>query len=314
MSLLTGFDIGSDGAGANRGGYVSIGNFDGVHCGHRAMLSQLRERATADGVPAVVLTFDPHPIEVLRPEFAPPRLTTISRRMELLTQCGVDQVIVFPTTPAFLAQTPQQFFEEIVLRQLQARGLIEGENFQYGLNRAGNIETLRASCESAGISLDVVPSAWMHGKVISSSLIRNAIQAGGVSQAADYLGEAYQVTGTVVTGAARGRQLGFPTANLAEIQTLLPAEGVYAGSAVIDGQRYWAAMNVGPNPTFAEEQQKFEVHLLDFTGDLYGQPLTVSFLKRLRDTVRFSGLDALLLQLKQDVEAVRALAAPPVPE
>lgn len=293
-----------------QGGYVAIGNFDGVHRGHRAMLAQLRARATAANVPAVVLTFDPHPIEILRPEFAPPRLTQFARKDELLHQCGVDCVVALRTTAEFLTLSPQQFFEQIVRDQLQARGLIEGQNFQYGHNRSGNVQTLQTACESAGLTLDVVPSVEHGGQVVSSSLIRQTILAGEVAAAADYLTEPYQITGQVVHGAARGRQLGFPTANLEQVATILPSEGVYAGWAIVNGRKYAAAINLGPNPTFAVTHRKFEVHLLDFAGDLYDQPLRVAFLHRLRDTVRFSGIDALLAQLKQDVDAVRGLAAP----
>lgn len=301
MKLLHGFDD----PAAYQGGYVSIGNFDGVHRGHRTMIAKLIERARHDHVPAVVMTFSPHPISILRPQAAPPPLTTLERKAELLADCGVDCVIAYQTDWELLQLTPDEFFRSIILSKLQARGMVEGENFFYGHDRAGNVQTLRAACQAAGLSLDVITPVQFGSRVVSSSAIRRLVAEGAVSEAAELLGTDYQILGLVTPGAARGRTLGFPTANLINIAIEIPKDGVYAGRAIWQGQAYRAAINLGTNPTFAENQRKFEVHLLDFQGDLYGQQLAVEFVTRLRDTQPFASVELLLAQLKIDITATR---------
>jgi riboflavin kinase / FMN adenylyltransferase len=304
MKLLHGFDD----PAAYRGGFVSIGNFDGVHRGHQSMVARLLAHARADGVPAVVFTFDPHPIAILRPEHAPPPLATPARKIELLQQCGVDCVIAYPTDRALLQLTPDEFFQRIVVQELQSQGLVEGPNFFYGHDRTGNSETLRASCAAFSMQLEIVPPVRIGERLVSSSMIRGLIAGGNVAAAAELLGYRYQVRGLVSKGAERGRTIGFPTANLTEIATLLPADGVYGGRAFLRGAEYLAAINIGPNPTFDEHRRKLEVHLLDFSEDLYGAPLEVAFTTRIRDTVRFDSKEQLIAQLKLDTRAVRALA------
>jgi riboflavin kinase/FMN adenylyltransferase len=303
MNLLRGFESPS----FYRGGFVSIGNFDGVHTGHQAMLASLVGHARADGVPAVVLTFDPHPIELLRPEAAPPRLTTIAHRVELLQQFGVDCVIVLPTTQRFLALTAEEFFHTIVRTELQARGLVEGPNFFFGKNRQGSIAVLRELCAHNHVTLDVVPPVVVDQQLVSSSLIRSLIEVGEVKESARLLGHRYRLSGQVVHGAERGRKLGFPTANLAESTNLIPGEGVYAATTTHDGIEYGAAVNVGPNPTFGESAKKVEVHLLDFSGDLYGKSLDVDFGKKIRNVIRFASVDELLAQLRKDLIEIRSI-------
>ena len=303
MQILHGFDI----PAAYRGGCVSIGNFDGVHLGHRRIVETLLRRAREANRPAVVFTFDPHPITILRPGHAPPPLTTSARKVELLGEFGIDCVLLYPTDQALLDLTPDEFFDRIVQGELQATGLVEGPNFFYGHNRAGNVETLRQSCESAGLSFDAVEPIRLEGRLVSSSEIRGLIARGEVHSAAELLGRDYDVEGVVTQGAGRGRTLGIPTANLTGVKTLLPADGVYAGAAFVDGRRVAAALNLGPNPTFAEQARKLEVHLLDFSGDLYGRTLRVEFWERLRETVRFEGVERLKEQIAADIKHVRAL-------
>jgi riboflavin kinase / FMN adenylyltransferase len=293
---------------AYRGGYLSIGNFDGVHRGHQRIVSALVERARRDGVPAVVLTFDPHPIHLLRPLHAPPSLSTLAGKAELLAGCGVDCLIAYPTDEALLDLTPERFFAGIVQGEIAARGLVEGPNFFFGRDRAGDIETLRSLCDAAGLSLDVVPPVPFGDRLVSSSAVRSDIAAGRIAHAADLLGHPYRIRGTVIGGAARGGTLGFPTANLEQIETLLPADGVYAGIARCEGGSFPAAINVGHNPTFGEERRKVEVHLVDFTGDLYGAQLDVDLLDRLREIVRFDSAAELQQQLARDVEQAREAA------
>lgn len=305
MTVLHGFES----PALYREGFVSIGNFDGVHCGHQAMVAELVSRARAQKVPAVALTFDPHPIELLRPESVPPRLTTIGHRAELLQQYGVDCVIVLPTSPRFLTMTAEDFFHTIIRTELQARGLVEGPNFFFGRNRSGSVTVLRGFCSAHGLTLDIIPPVIVDEQLVSSSVIRSLIEAGDLRESVRLLGHAYRLSGKVIRGAERGRTIGFPTANLSELANLVPGNGVYAATATIQGTRYLAAVNIGPNPTFGETSRKVEVHLLDFRGDLYGTILDVDFLRRLRDVRPFSSVDQLLVQLKRDVEDVRLMAA-----
>lgn len=288
-----------------RGGYVSIGNFDGVHVGHQLMLRTLVQQATRENVPSVVLTFDPHPISLLRPSQAPPLLTTMEQRGELFESLGVEHLIIYPTDHAFLDLEPRKFFETIVRRELCAKGLVEGPNFFYGKDRAGSVETLRVASETAGIEFTVIPPVRVEGRLVSSSAVREVLLQGNVKTAAGLLGRAYAVSGEVVHGAARGRTIGFPTANLQGVATLLPRDGVYAGAVIVGGRKYRGAINLGANPTFQEEQRKFEIHILDFNGDLYGSMLSVEFIERIRDTRPFDSLQELLDQLHRDVEFVR---------
>ncbi len=303
MKLLRGFESPS----CYRGGFVSIGNFDGVHCGHQAMLASLVRHARADAVPAVVLTFDPHPIELLRPEAAPPRLTTIAHRAELLEKFGVDCVIVVPATPRFLSLTAEEFFYTIVRTELQARGLVEGPNFFFGKNRQGSIAILRELCEHNNVTLNVIPPVVVDQQLVSSSVIRSLIEAGDVKEGARLLGHSYRLSGQVVHGAERGRKLGFPTANLAESTNLIPGNGVYAATSTINGIEFGAAVNIGPNPTFGESAKKVEVHVLDFNGDLYGKTLDVDFRRKIRNVIRFASIDDLLAQLRKDLIEIRSI-------
>lgn len=291
-----------------RGGWVTIGNFDGVHRGHQSMLATLVQRARAAGTVAVVMTFDPHPIALLRPQQTPPALSLLDHKLELFEQHGIDTVVIYPTDHTLLQLTPDEFFQKIVLGELNAVGLVEGPNFFFGHHRAGNVGTLKTLCESAGRTLEVVPAVVVNGRMISSSEVRSRIAAGQIAEAVEMLGHPYRVRGFVGTGAARGRTIGFPTANLEKITTLLPPDGVYAGRCSINETAYPVAINLGPNPTFGEAARKFEAHLLDFAGDLYGKLLDIDFLARVRDVVRFESSDALKQQLNQDLETVRALA------
>jgi riboflavin kinase / FMN adenylyltransferase len=292
-----------------RGGYVSIGNFDGVHRGHQAMLNALTGRARSDGVPAVALTFDPHPIALLKPEATPPALTTIEHRAELLGRYGVDVMVVLPTDRKLLALTAEEFFESIIRGELRTRGLVEGPNFFFGRNRSGNITVLRGLCGTHGLSFDVVPPLTVDEQLVCSSVIRSLLDAGEMAHAVRLLGHAYRLSGLVERGAERGRTLGFPTANLGAVKTLVPANGVYAAWTTINDVRHPAAVHIGPNPTFGESAKKIEVHVIDFVGDLYGQPLDVDFLDRVREVRRFGSVDALRDQLQQDIAAVRIKTA-----
>lgn len=305
MQLLRGIDALADDC---RGGAVAIGNFDGVHRGHARIVERLRANAAAVGGPAVVFTFDPHPAMLLRPEAAPQPLTWIDRKAELLAALGVDAMIAYPTDEALLSLSAEEFFSDLVRRRLDARALVEGPNFAFGRGRRGTIELLRSLCTQSHVGLEVVEPIWEAGEIVSSSRVRRLVAAGEVAEAARLLTAPYRIRGLVTHGAGRGAKLGFPTANLAGVDTLLPAIGVYAGAVPSAGRRLAAAINIGPNPTFGEQAVKLEVHLLDHSGPLYGQTLEVDFLARLRDIRPFPGVDALRAQLAADVAAARRIA------
>jgi riboflavin kinase/FMN adenylyltransferase len=306
MKIQRGFE---DSAGY-RGGYLSIGNFDGVHRGHQRMLQTLVSLAHRAGVPAVAMTFEPHPLNLLAPDRAPARLATPEHKAELIAACGVDCLIVYPTDQSLLNLTASEFFEQIVRNEIDARGIVEGPNFCFGRGRAGTIEVLQAYCDAAHIELTIAEAVSVGSSLVSSSGIRQAILRGHLREAVAMLGHPYRLTGIVSRGAGRGKQIGFGTANLEQIATLLPADGVYAGTAEVDGQRYAAAINCGPNPTFGENARKVEAHLIGFPDrDLYGDRLSVDLLAHIRDTRPFSGVEALRAQLTEDIQRVAEIAA-----
>jgi riboflavin kinase/FMN adenylyltransferase len=292
-----------------RGGALSIGNFDGVHRGHLRLLERLVAHARQLGKPAVVFTFEPSPAAVLRPETAPLPLCWTERKADLLRRVGVDVVWAYPTTREFLQLEAQEFFWRFVVGQLQAQVLVEGPNFAFGRNRQAQIGQLEAWCAQAGIRLEVVEPLLVAGQTVSSSWIRQLLLQGEVQQAADLLGRPYRIRGRVIRGAGRGRQLGYPTANLQLDRLLLPAEGIYAGRAWL-GQDAWpAAISLGANPTFGETERKIEAFLIHFQGDLYEQVLELEFLARLRPVRRFPEVRALVEQMAQDVSATEQILA-----
>jgi riboflavin kinase/FMN adenylyltransferase len=294
---------------AARHGAVSIGNFDGVHRGHVAIVQRLLERAEAVGGPAIVFTFDPHPVRLLRPEQCPPPLTWTERKAELLAAQGVDWVVAYPTDEALLALSAAEFFNQFILQALAARALVEGPNFYFGHNREGTIDRLNELAVNAGVSLDIVHPVISGGAIVSSSRVRELIGKGQLEEANELLSAPYRIRGIVMHGAGRGAKIGFPTANLSGIDTLLPAIGVYAGLAWIGGSSYAAAINLGPSPTFGDAIIRVEVHLLDYAEPLYGQALEVDFLARLRDIRPFASPAELVEQLRRDVEQVKRIAS-----
>ena len=291
-----------------RGGAMTIGNFDGVHRGHSAIITQLKKFASQLGAATIVFTFDPHPVRLLRPEQTPPPLTWTRRKADLLADLGVDVVIAYPTNQELLALQPHEFFEQIICEKVGAKAMVEGPNFFFGKDRAGDVNTLKKLCAEKAMMLKIVTPLERGGDYISSSRIRKLIADGDVKTAREFLTQPYRIRGMVTHGAARGATIGFPTANLDAIDTLVPAHGVYAGRAHIESRWHWAAINVGPNPTFGEKISKVEVHVLDFDGTLYGKPLEVDFVNRLRDIQQFDSAEELIKQLESDVAATRKIA------
>ncbi len=291
-----------------RGGAITIGNFDGVHRGHAIIIDQLKKFASQLEGAAVVFTFDPHPVRILRPEMTPPPLTWINRKADLLAELGVDAVVAYPTDRALLNLSYLEFFQQIVVQALGARAMVEGPNFYFGRNREGDTEKLRQLCQLHEIDLEIVTPITAGDEFVSSSRIRNLIKQGDVDRAQKMLTRPYRIRGMVTHGAARGAKIGFPTANLDAIDTLVPALGVYAGRAYVDGRSHWAAIHIGPNPTFGEDHRKVEAHLLNFERSIYGQPIEVDFVSRLRDIRQFDSAQSLARQLELDIESTRQVA------
>jgi riboflavin kinase / FMN adenylyltransferase len=290
-----------------RSGAVTIGNFDGVHLGHARIVERLVARARQVGGPAVVFTFDPHPVRLLRPEAAPPPLTWTDRKADLLAGLGVDAVLAYPTDEALLALQPEEFFAQVIRRRLDARSLVEGPNFRFGRGRTGTIDLLGKLAADASILVEVVEPVVVAGEIVSSSRVRRLLADGQVGQARQLLTEPYRVRGMVVHGAGRGAKIGFATANVDAIDTILPGGGVYAGRALVDDRLWPAAINIGPSPTFGEPMPKVEAHLLGWHDPLYGRPIELDFLERLRGVERFADVDALRTQLARDVAATQQI-------
>jgi riboflavin kinase/FMN adenylyltransferase len=298
---------------AVRGAYLAIGNFDGVHKGHALLLERLRKRAAEAGAPALPVTFDPHPVALLRPERAPVPLLWPERKLALLKATGATDVGVFRTGPWLLSLTAREFFDRVIVEQFRARGMVEGPTFRFGRDRVGDADTLAKWCAEARIDFEVVEPAQVDGSIVSSTRIRNSLAEGNVEAARRLLGRPHRLRGEVVRGAGRGAGLGFPTANLERVDTQIPADGVYAAHAFLDGAgpAVAAACHIGPNATFGELARQVEIHLIDFSGNLYGRWLEVDFLAHLRPSRRFDDLNGLLAQMHADIDQARAVAASP---
>ena len=302
------------------GSVLSIGNFDGLHLGHREILRRASAlRAASPSSRLAVATFEPHPLTVLRPDRAPPRLTPPDRKRDLLEQAGVDEYVVLPPTPDVLNLTAEQFWQ--VLRdEARPAHLVEGESFNFGKGRGGSIARLREWSAASNVRLHVVPPvtvALLDLQIVpaSSSLVRWLVAHGRARDAAICLGRPYELVGPVVKGHQRGRTIGMPTANLDCRDQLVPADGVYAGRCEVNGRTYPAALSIGTMPTFGPNARQVEAHLVGFEGDLYGQTLRVEVLDWLRDQRKFKGIDALKAQLALDVRDVvtRNTLAPQIP-
>lgn len=283
-----------------RGGAVAIGNFDGVHLGHARLVERLRAMADRMDGPAVIFTFDPPPTRLLRPEAAPEPLTWLERKIEILAELGADAILVYPTNQEFLEIGAREFFDRILRDRLAVRAMVEGPNFFFGHNRSGNVEVLRRFCAEADMPFEVTEPVEVAGQIVSSSRIRSLVAEGNVNEARKMLGHPYRIRGIVVRGAGRGAKLGYPTANLGQIDTLLPAHGIYAARAWVENAWHPAAVNLGPNPTFDEGETKIEAHLIGFDADIYDKPIEVDFFARLREIKRFSSVEELIEQMKLD--------------
>jgi riboflavin kinase/FMN adenylyltransferase len=299
---------------ANDRSVITIGAYDGVHLGHQAVIEQVRRRADDLGAKSVVVTFDRHPASIVRPESAPRLLTSPEQKLELLEATGVDAVVVVPFDEQQAAESPESFVDRVLVRCLQTRVVVVGEDFHFGRHRDGNVDLLRKLGAEEDFDVEpiqLIPRRDGVDEPVSSTAIRRALAGGDVEMAAAMLTRPFEARGRVVTGDQRGRLLGFPTANV-EVpnRVCLPADGVYAGwYERPNGDVYPCAINLGRRPTFYEhaDSSLLEAHLLDFDGDLYGEPAKIRFANFLRSERKFDGIDALVVQLQADVAHARAL-------
>lgn len=283
------------------GAAVTIGVFDGVHRGHQALITKMVDTAATLDLRPVVVTFDPNPLEILRPEQAPTRLTSIQRRVELILGLGVDQVEILTFSSELAAMTAEDFTRTVLQDQVGAREVVIGHGFKFGNRARGSAHTMR----EAGLQVEEY-ALVADGQPLSSTRIRAAVAAGEVAVAGEMLGRPVELDGVVVRGEQRGRALGYPTANVEHHRlAAVPADGIYAGLAHVDGQTFAAAISVGTNPTFDAQKRTVEAHLLDFQGDVYGQQMRVGFVERLRGMEAFSGVEALVAQMERDVAHTR---------
>lgn len=290
------------------GAVTTLGTFDGVHLGHHEILRRLKDRGTALGLPTVLVTFRPHPLEVVRPADAPLLLTPGAEQLEVLADCGVDHVVVLPFTPTLAQYDAAPFVKQLLLDRYHTRELVIGYDHGLGRGRQADANSLRALGRRFGFAVDVVaPMVNGNGTPISSTTVRRAIERGDIDTAAAALGRRYSISGRVVRGSQRGRDLGYPTLNIEPCspRKLLPGDGVYAVRAFTARGAFGAMMNLGGRPTFGELTRGVEVHLFDVDGDWYGVPVSVELVRRLRDTMRFESAEALVAQLARDAEAAR---------
>jgi riboflavin kinase/FMN adenylyltransferase len=284
---------------------VALGAFDGIHLGHRAILGTAVTQARHDKLRALACTFDRHPMEVLQPDRAPLPITTLEERLELIAETGIDTTVVIPFTPAVAGIEAQTFVRDVLVGTLKARAIVVGFNHRFGRGARGDAKLLEALAATLGFRAHIVPALMVDGVAVSSSEIRAALQRGDLPDAARLLGRPYSIRGEVVRGAGRGRTLGFPTANVKTDRPLGLPVGVYVCRLTVGGRQHQAVVNVGFRPTFGETELAVEAHVLDFTGDLYDERVTLTFVRRLREERKFPSVDALREQIALDVAAAR---------
>ena len=288
---------------------ITIGNFDGVHIGHQALFHEVIERADAIKGTSIAMTFEPHPIRVLKQNGHPPLITLYDQKVELIEKSGIDVLIAIPFTKEFAAITAKEYVLDILIKRIGAQVIVVGEDYTFGKNREGNINLLRSYAEALDIQVEVVdwiPISKISADRISSTRIRELVMDGRVRDAQKLLGRHYQIKGVVVTGRNRGgKLLGFPTANINLHDELSPKPGVYAVTVEALGRTYQGVANIGYSPTFEDNEFTVEVHLLDFDTDIYGQTIRINFVTWIRDEIKFSGIDELSDQITKDVSFAR---------
>lgn len=295
---------------ALRGAIIALGNFDGFHLGHQAVAGEAIAWARAEGRPAIIATFDPHPVRFFKPDTAPFRLTTLDQRQELFAAAGADAMLVFAFDAELASTTAEDFMAKLLVERLGAAGVVTGEDFTFGKARGGNIELLKTRGAELGLSSRAVGAVMLDGEVVSSSRIREALKAGDCETATRLLTRPFAIRGVVQHGDKVGRTIGFPTANLPLGNYLRPHYGIYAVSAQLaDGTRLHGAANLGIRPSFDPPKELLEPHFFDWSGDLYGQEIEVAFHHFLRPEAKFDSLDALTRQMLVDCDQARKLLA-----
>lgn len=287
---------------------ITIGTFDGVHTGHQYILQQLQEAAEACHGETVIITFDPHPREVLAPQNKVVNLlTTLDEKIQLLEKWGIHHLVVVPFTKAFSELSATAYLEDFLISTFRPHTIIIGYDHRFGHNREGGLELLEAEQQKFGFQLLEIPQQVVHDLTVSSTKIRKSLQDGAILLANELLGYPYFINGTVVHGDKMGRQLGFPTANISlhDPRKLIPAQGVYAVNVIVEGRQWKGALNIGTRPTFNGTELRIEVFILDFSGEIYGADIHVSFIEFIRPDKKFDSVDALILQIKDDVAKAR---------
>jgi riboflavin kinase/FMN adenylyltransferase len=287
---------------------LTIGNFDGVHKGHMVLFNKVKERAQAINGQSAVMTFEPHPIKVMKPGNGPPLITPMKEKLDLIAQTGVDVLFCVPFTREFAAISARDFVEDMLLKKIGIKEIVVGYDYTFGHDRLGDISLLEALGGELGFKVHVVKPIYIDRRLVSSTSIRKLVREGEFALAEAFLGRHYQISGTVIKGANRGgRLLGFPTANLKIVDELIPRMGVYAVKVNVEGKTYNGVTNIGTNPTFGEHALSVETHLLDFSGDLVGKTIRVNFLQRLRDEITFNSIEELSDQIAEDIRVAKEL-------
>ncbi len=280
---------------------VTLGNFDGLHLGHRRILRKVVARSRELGLPSVLYTFDPHPLKVIRPDKSPPLITTRAGKAALIEEARIEYLVFARFTADFASKHPRTFAEEVLAGELSAREVIVGHDYAFGREKRGTIAHLKELGTELGFGVSVVDAYRKGGSVVSSSRIRGLIAKGALREAAGLLGRDFTLSGKVIRGSDIGAKIGFPTANIETANELIPATGVYAVYVTIDGTMHRGVANIGISPTFEDKQFTIEAHILDFKGDLYGRTITLSFIRRLRGERKFSSVEALVERIREDV-------------
>lgn len=304
MRVVTGLEI------CNKnfeGTVVTIGNFDGVHKGHAEIFRHLKEKSLKFDLPAVVVTFEPHPLKVLSPGMAPALITTFEQKVELISDSGIDCLVVVPFSIEFSRTTADQFVRNTLCDSLGMRHIVIGHDYAFGRGREGNFMTFQKIADERGYTLEDMNPIGENGVIFSSSLVRRLVADGNMVSATTVLGRYHMITGTVVHGREIGTTLGFPTANIVTSNELVPADGVYAVMVSLDGQLVKGACNIGINPTFGGGTHTIEVFLLDFSGQIYDHKIEVCFVQRLREVKKFPDASTLMLAIGHDVEQTRMI-------
>jgi len=287
---------------------LTIGNFDGVHRGHIALFDRVKKLAGDIKGQSVVMTFEPHPIKVVKPGNGPPLITPVEQKLKLIADAGIDVILCLPFNKDFASISAKDFVVELLVKKIGVKEIVVGYDYSFGAGREGNIDLLKNLGDDHGFRVHVVEPIHLNDTLVSSTSIRNLVKEGNLSEAKRLLGRDYQITGIVKTGMGRGSKiLGFPTANLIPVDELIPKKGVYAVKAYIHDKKYNGVCNIGINPTFGGTALSIETHVLDFSGDIVGEKFTIKFISRLRDERTYKNKDELAHQIEKDVIRARKI-------